>query len=378
MGLIFRSFKTAARATGRAHAAASSIPADWSPDALKDVSRWSYRITDATPTTRRRGRGGAPQRRRHGRHPQGGFPAQGVRRGARRRAARADGRPRHRDDAGFPARPLRPPGAAIAYIGLGAWLGQTMSQNKLGPHPRPREGPRRRLQRTQYPRLHDQRRDALPHRRLRLCRAALPADAEVRRREPDRELGDGLQHACCSGGPSWSKVLARTTTARAAARSAPATLPYFKQPIFSFHGGLLQCDRRRRGDRQGAEQPGVPKFTPCRRRRSRSPADRRRDARSTSTSSAATSSSSTIRDAAHPARIRRLAGGGAQAPSAAAVALRSATGRPIPRRSARPLRPRRQRQGRAAHRPAQGGSGVDEAQPPDGSALTVRARLGGR
>ena len=190
----FRSFKTARREPA-APMKPLIDPAGWTADGPQ--GRLALELPDQRRRRRRarsRGRGRAPQRRRHGRHPQGGFPAQGLRRRAHRRAPRADGRPRHRDDAGFPARPLRPRGHRHRLYRARRPSRADDVAEQARSHPRPREGPRRRLQRRQHPRLHDQCRDALPHRRLRLCRPALPADADVGRREPDRELGDGLQH----------------------------------------------------------------------------------------------------------------------------------------------------------------------------------------
>ena len=79
----FRSFKTARREQA-APMKPLVDPAGWTANDLRDVSRWSYRINarDADELADG-GRGGAPQGRRHGRHPQGGFPAQGLRRRAR-------------------------------------------------------------------------------------------------------------------------------------------------------------------------------------------------------------------------------------------------------------------------------------------------------
>ena len=82
--------------------------------------------------------------------------------------------------------------AAIAYIGLGACLGQTMSQNKLGHilgHVKDLGGdysdPHTRGYMTNAEmRFHT---DACDYVGL-LCLQTL----EARRREPDRELGDGL------------------------------------------------------------------------------------------------------------------------------------------------------------------------------------------
>ena len=180
----------------------------------------------------------------------------------RRRAPRADGRPRHRDDAGFPARPFRPRGHRHRLYRARRASRPDHVAEQARPHPRPREGPRRRLQRPEHPRLHDQCRDALPHRRLRLCRPALPADADVGRREPDRELGDGLQHACCERRPELVEALCGDYYRSRSGEVSPGDLPYFKQPIFSFHEGYFSATGVGAVIDKAQKLPGVPKFTP--------------------------------------------------------------------------------------------------------------------
>ena len=70
------------------------------------------------------GRGRAPQRRRGRGVRREIFPLTALAERAGRRPARADGRPRHGDDAELPDRPLRPRRRAIAYLGLGTYLGR--------------------------------------------------------------------------------------------------------------------------------------------------------------------------------------------------------------------------------------------------------------
>ena len=190
----FRSFKTARREPA-APMKPLVDPAGWTAERLKDVSSWSYRINAAdageleaaVAAVRRNGVAMVDIRKED-------FPLKAfadVLIDVRRELMDGRGIVMMQD---FPLDRFDREGTAIAYIGLGAHLGQTMSQNKLGHilgHVKDLGGD---YNDAEHPRLHDQCRDALPHRRLRLCRAALPADADVGRRQPDRELGDGLQH----------------------------------------------------------------------------------------------------------------------------------------------------------------------------------------
>ncbi len=83
----FRSFKTAARRPAEPMQPVVD-PADWSPESLKEVANWSYRICDRDADELAAGvaavrRAGVPivDIKRDG------FPAQGVRRRAHRCAA---------------------------------------------------------------------------------------------------------------------------------------------------------------------------------------------------------------------------------------------------------------------------------------------------
>ena len=249
-------------------------------------------------------------------------------------------------------------GTAIAYIGLGAHLGQTMSQNKLGHilgHVKDLGGDYRD---RQHPRLHDQCRDALPHRRLRLCRPALPADAEVGRREPDRELGDGLQHHAGAAARPGRGAVRRLLPLAQRRGQRPATCRISRSRSSRSMRAISPPPASAPSIDKAQKLPGVPKFTPVQKE-------------------AIEVYRKTVDEIAldidfqrgdiqflnnfvmlHTRReYRRLAGAGAQAPPAAAVALRCR--RPAdPEGAARgPLRPRRERQGRAARRAARGGSG---------------------
>ena len=183
---------------------------------------------------------------------------------------------------------------AIAYIGLGSYLGQHHVAEQARPHPRPREGPRRRLRRSSHARLHDPRRDALPYRRLRLCGAAVPANVEERRREPHRQLGDGLQSHARAPARSGEGAH-RGFLSLAQRRGEPRRSAVFQAADLLLHRRLFQRHRRRR--RRSTRRRSCRACRNSRRLQKEAVevyrADRRGDARSTSTSSAATSSSST-------------------------------------------------------------------------------------
>ena len=108
-------------------------PADWSPESLGDVESWSYRLTDgdcaelisATDAIRRKDI--APEHVNRS-----NFTLQGLADilGEVRREL-LDGRGMVMLQ-GFPADTLDPLGRAIAYLGLGAYLGRPMSQNMQG------------------------------------------------------------------------------------------------------------------------------------------------------------------------------------------------------------------------------------------------------
>jgi hypothetical protein len=128
----FRSFKTARREPAAAMKPLVD-PAGWTADELRDVSRWSYRInaTDAdeleaaVASVRRSGVSMVDIRKDD-------FPLRGfadVLTDVRRELMDGRGIVMMQD---FPLDRFDREGIAIAYIGLGAHLGQTMSQNKMG------------------------------------------------------------------------------------------------------------------------------------------------------------------------------------------------------------------------------------------------------
>ena len=223
-------------------------------------------------------------------------------------------------------------GTAIAYIGLGAHLGRPMSQNKLGHilgHVKDLGGdykdPNTRGYMTNAEmRFHT---DACDYVGL-LC-LQTPMSGGASRIASSVTVYN--THARRRG-PSWSRRCAATTTARAAARSAPATCRTSSsrssrstEGYFSATGAGAVIDKAQK-------LPGVPKFTPVQ-------------------TEAIEVYRQTVDEIAldidfrrgdiqflnnfvmlHTRReYRRLAGAGAQAAPAAAVALRRRTGRPIPK-----------------------------------------------
>jgi hypothetical protein len=128
----FRSFQSSKRVAAAAMQPVID-PAGWSPDDLRDVARWSYSISarDADELAggirevRRRGVPIVEIAREH-------FPLAGF------ADVLADVRRELLDGRGivmlqhFPVERFDREETAIAYIGLGAYLGGTMSQNKQG------------------------------------------------------------------------------------------------------------------------------------------------------------------------------------------------------------------------------------------------------
>jgi len=108
-------------------------PADWSPDSLGDVESWSYRLTDsdcaeltaAAQAVQRKGV--APEDVNRTNFELRGFAQ--ILRDVRRELL--DGRGIVMLQ-GFPVDALDPLGRAIAYLGLGSYLGRPMSQNMQG------------------------------------------------------------------------------------------------------------------------------------------------------------------------------------------------------------------------------------------------------
>src|SRR5215475_11521302 len=128
----FRSFRTATRRPAEPMRPVVD-PADWSPASLKDVANWSYRISDrdadelAAGVAAVRGAGVAIVDIKRESFPLKAFGD--VLTDVRRELMDGRGIVMMQD---FPLDRFDREETAIAYIGLGSWLGGTMSQNKYG------------------------------------------------------------------------------------------------------------------------------------------------------------------------------------------------------------------------------------------------------
>jgi hypothetical protein len=257
----FRSFKTATRRPAKAMEPLAD-PAGWSPAALADVSRWSYQVTDrdadeladGVAAVRRAGVPVVDIAREH-------FPLAAF------GSVLADVRRELMDGRGivmmqnFPLDRFDREAAAIAYIGLGSHLGQTMSQNKLGhilghvtdlggdysdPHTRGY------MTRAEM-RFHT---DACDYVGL-LCLQTSKAGGASRIASSVTVYNRMLERR-----PELVKVLTEDFYRSRSGEVSPGDLPYFKQPIFSFTGGYFSATGVGAVIDKAQQLAGVPKFTP--------------------------------------------------------------------------------------------------------------------
>ena len=237
-------------------------PADWSPDALRDVSGWSYRITardvaelrDGIAEVQRRGVPIVEVSRES-------FPLKDF------AATLGDVRRELTDGRGivmlqnFPVEDFSREEAAIAYIGLGAYLGRTMSQNKEGHvlgHVKDLGGDYEDANTRGY-----------------MTRAEMRFHADG-----CDYVGLLCLHGAKSGGasrvassvtvynrilarrPDLAKVLCEDFYRSRSGEVSPGELPYFTQPIFSFTDGYFSATGAGAVIDKAQKLPGVPKFTP--------------------------------------------------------------------------------------------------------------------
>ena len=83
--------------------------------------------------------------------------------------------------------------AAIAYFGMGHYIGTPISQNEPWPHIGACEGLRQKLRRPPIARSREQRSVGIPRRSCGLCRTTLPAHLDEGWRQQARQLRDPLQ-----------------------------------------------------------------------------------------------------------------------------------------------------------------------------------------
>src|SRR5882757_5629449 len=256
----FRSFKTAQRQPA-APMRPVVDPAAWSPDDLKDVASWSYRITDKDADDL--AAGVAAVRR-------AGVVAVDVTRESFPLAAFGevllDVRRELMDGRGivmmqnFPLDRLDREETAIAYIGLGAWLGATMSQNKFGHilgHVKDLGGDYSDPQTRGYM-THAEMRfhaDACDYVGL-LCRQASKSGGASR-----IASSVTVYNRMLATRPDLVKVLTEDFYRSRSGEASAGDLPYFKQPIFSFTDGYFSATGVGAVIDKAQQLEGVPKFT---------------------------------------------------------------------------------------------------------------------
>ena len=258
----FRSFTTRARLP--AHPMQPVLdPAGWSPADLAQLADWSYRISerdadelaDGVASVRRNGVAVVDVAREN-------FPLKkfaDVLADVKRELADGRGIVMMRD---FPLDRFDREASAIAYIGLGSYLGSTMSQNKLGHilgHVKDLGGD-----------YHD------PHTRGYMTRAEMRFHTDA-----CDYVGLLCLQASKSGGasriassvtvynrmlerrPDLVKALTEDFYRSRSGEISPGDLPYFKQPIFSFTDGYFSATGVGAVIDKAQKLPGVPKFTPA-------------------------------------------------------------------------------------------------------------------
>jgi hypothetical protein len=257
----FRSFKTARREQAVAMKPLID-PAGWNAGGLTDVSRWSYPISAgdadelevAVAAVRRRGVAMVDIRKDD-------FPLSGF------ADVLADVRRELMDGRGivmmqgFPLDRFDREGTAIAYIGLGAHLGQTMSQNKFGHilgHVKDLGGNYEDANTRGYMTNAEMRfhTDACDYVGL-LCLQTSMAGGASRVASSVTVYNTMLQRR-----PDLVEALCGDYYRSRSGEISPGDLPYFKQPIFSFHEGYFSATGAGAVIDKAQKLPGVPKFTP--------------------------------------------------------------------------------------------------------------------
>jgi hypothetical protein len=256
----FRSFKTARREPAVPMKPLID-PAGWNAGELKEVSRWSYPISAgdadeleaAVAAVRRRGVEMVDLRKED-------FPLSAF------ADVLADVRRELMDGRGivmmqgFPLDRFDREGADIAYIGLGAHLGQTMSQNKFGHilgHVKDLGGNYEDANTRGYMTNAEMRfhTDACDYVGL-LCLQTSMAGGASRVASSVTVYNTMLKRR-----PELVEALCGDYYRSRSGEVSPGDLPYFKQPIFSFHEGYFSATGAGAVIDKAQRLPGVPKFT---------------------------------------------------------------------------------------------------------------------
>jgi hypothetical protein len=256
----FRSFQSSERGEARPMEPVVD-PAGWSADELRDVARWSYRVDErqadelaaAVAAVRRDGVPIVEVAREN--FPLGGFAD-----------VLADVRRELMDGRGivmlqnFPIERFDREETAIAYIGLGAYLGRTMSQNKQG---------------HILGHVKDLGGDYVdPYTRGYMTRAEMRfhADAcdyvgllclQASRRGGASRVASSVTvyNSILARRPDLAKILTEDFYRSRSGEIDPGEAPYFKQPIFSFTDGYFSATGAGAVIDKAQDLPGVPKFT---------------------------------------------------------------------------------------------------------------------
>jgi TfdA family taurine catabolism dioxygenase TauD len=258
----FRSFKTLRRLPAEPMRPVVD-PADWSPASLKDVARWSYQLSDRDADELANGikavrRAGVPivDIKRES------FPLESF------GDVLVDVRRELMDGRGivmmqnFPLDRFDREETAIAFVGLGSWLGETMSQNKLGHilgHVKDLGGdyddPHTRGYMTNAEmRFHT---DACDYVGL-LCLNPSKRGGESRIASSVTVYNRVLERR-----PDLAKVLTEDFYRSRSGEVSPGELPYFMQPVFSFTSGYFSATGVGAAIDKAQQLAGVPKFTPA-------------------------------------------------------------------------------------------------------------------
>jgi hypothetical protein len=258
----FRSFKTAKRLPAQAMQPVVD-PAGWSPERLKDVSSWSYRITErdadelaeGVAAVRRQGVAVVDVDR-------DSFPLKSfgdVLRDVRHELMDGLGIVMMQN---FPLDRFDREETAIAYIGLGSHLGETKSQNKFGHilgHVKDLGGDYQDPQTRGYMTSAEMRfhTDACDYVGL-LCLQTSKTGGASRIASSVTVYNRMLERR-----PDLVELLTQDFYRSRSGEISPGDLPYFKQPIFSFTEGYFSATGVGAVIDKAQKLPGVPKFTPA-------------------------------------------------------------------------------------------------------------------
>ena len=238
-------------------------PAGWRPDDLRDVAAWSYRISErdieelaAAIAVVRRNRVPLVEVAREN-FPLAGFAE--ILADVRRELMDGRGIVMLR---GFPVERFDREEAAIAYLGLGGYLGKTMSQNKQGHilgHVKDLGGdyadPHTRGYMTSAEmRFHT---DACDHVGL-LCLRTSRSGGESRIASSVTVYNRILERR-----PDLAKALTEDFYRSRSGETNAGDAAFFKQPIFSFAEGYFSATGAGAVIDKAQELPGVPKFRPA-------------------------------------------------------------------------------------------------------------------